>query len=448
MEGELHGKRALEEDAFTQVISNDLKKVSKRPTHEREYTTVLVSNLPKSVNQGKIRKQFSDCGRIRHIDIVDSTDGNSRFAKIEFYSHDESLAAITKTHKRMGNNEIIVEHLEGCTLWMTNFPPDFDVKHLKQLINSIDVVVLSVRLPSKKFNSNRRFAYIDVTKASDVAKCVNELNEKEINGYKIVVKVSNPLERTKRTDSASLERREVFIRNLNPEFTNETEIRSHFNEFGDIESVHIPNNDSTELHNSCAFVTFVTKEDASKSLQLNKTTWNDRNISVTLADKKSYLDRQVVKELMSKRGGKNVECMVTLFPIGDKVSKEQIRHFLQENGCNTDNQDIENIYLVSDHQGAIIQFKDSKLSAQCILKVQGQKFYNKVITCGTINELRNFNQQARYNKKTIKSAPQNIVATANTQTSIEPKASENIPPSSTKQPMSNDDFRKMFLGGK
>lgn len=447
MEEELHGKRTLEEDTSS-LNQNDLKKASKRPTHEREYTTVLVSNLPKSVNQGKIRKQFNDCGRIRHIDIVDSTDGNSRFAKIEFYSHDESLAAITKTHKRMGNNEIVVEHLEGCTLWMTNFPPDYDVKHLKQLLSSIDVVVLSVRLPSKKFNSNRRFAYIDVTNKSDVTKCVDELNGKDINGYKVVVKVSNPLERTKRTDSASLERREVFARNLNPDFTNETEIRSQFDQFGEIESVHIPNNDPTELHNSCAFVTFVTKEDASKSLQLNNTTWNDRKISVTLADKKSYLDRQVVKELMSKKGGKNVECMVTLFPIGDKISKEQIRHFLQENGCNTNGEDIKNIYLVSDHQGAIIEFKDRKLSAQCILKVQGQKFYNKVITCGTINELRNFNQHARFAKKATKLTQPKETVTSKIQTPIESSKADANPPSSTKQPMSNDDFRKMFLGGK
>lgn len=440
MEPELHIKRTLEEDT-SNLDQNEVKKVFNRPTHEREYTTILVSNLPKSVNQGKIRKLFSDCGRIRYIDIVDTLDGSSRFAKIEFYSHDESLAALTKTHKGMGYNEITVEHLEDCTLWLTNFPPDYDVKQLKQLINSIDVIVLSVRLPSKRFNSNRRFAYVDVTKRSDASKCVEELNGREIDGYNLVVKLSNPLEKTKRTDAASLERREVFIRNLNPEFTSETEIRSHLNSFGEIESVHIPKHHSTELHNSCAFVTFVTKENAAKSLELNSTTWNDRNISVTIADKKSYLDRQYVKDLMSRRGGKDVNGIVTLFPIGDKVSKEQIRHFLSGKGCTTDINDIENIYLVTDHQGVIVKFKDAKLSAECILKVQGQRFYNKVLSCGTLNDLRNFREHPKDVKKND-SNPKEALTKPKHIISVETKKSD----PSSKQPMSNDDFRKMFLG--
>lgn len=436
MEGELHVKRGLEE---TNPTLDHRKKFNSRQTHQREYTTVLVSNLPKSINQGKLRKQFADCGRIRYVDIVDSFDGSSRLAKIEFQSHDECLSALTKTHKLVGNNEITVATLEGCTLWITNFPPYFDVKHLKQLFQTISVVVLSIRLPSKRFNPNRRFAYVDVTSKRDVVKCIEALNDKQIQQYKLVVKLSNPAERQKRTDAASLERREVFIRNLDPQLANEDALRTKFQQCGQIESIHIPPQDDNII-NACAFITFSGKEEANVALKSNGTTWNDRNISVTLADRKSYLERQEVKELMSKTRNKETTDTITLYPISDKISKEQIRRFLQEQDCVKHPDEIKKIYLVTDYHGAIVQFKDMKVGANCMLKLQGRKFMNKVINCGTIVDLQRNKPEGQKNHERKPCAPQHITL------AVEKEISNESPKQSSKPAMSNNDFRRMFLG--
>lgn len=450
-------KRSLEDSNETATSDNIKKKIAKIPlTHKREYTTVLVSNLPKSVNQGKLRKLFSDCGKIRHVDIADSLEKKSRFAKIEFFSYDECLSALTKTNKYVGQNEIKVDYLRDCTLWITNFPPYYDIKFLKQLFHFLNVVVLSIRLPSKKFNSSRRFAYIDVTSTEDAKKCVDKLNKKCIDGYDLVVKLSNPLERNKRTDSASLERRELFIRNLDPRYTTEEELRSYFDRFGEIESIHIPssqqltndegsnNNDNrNRIRNACAFISYKIKEDAQKSLQLNETEWNGRVISVSLADSKPYLDRQRVKKLMNNHTihtSKNNRIM-SLYPINDKVSKEQIRSFLWDQKCIEQDSDIENIYLVTDYQGCIIEFKDMKKCNETILRLQGTKFYNQMIHCGTIANLRN-------NKyKNYPSSIKIISPTENQNDQSNRKSNVMInKESQSKSNMSNADFRKIFLG--
>ena len=120
---------------------------------------------------------------------MDSLDKGSRFGKIEFSSYDECLSALTKTNKLVSQNEMRVESLRECTLWIINFPPYSDIKLLKKLFHSMNVVVLSVRLPSKKFNSNRRFVYVDTTSIEDARKCAEQLNNKCIDGYDLVCQI-------------------------------------------------------------------------------------------------------------------------------------------------------------------------------------------------------------------------------------------------------------------
>ena len=60
------------------------KKANEALTRNRELTTVLVKNLPKSYNQNKVYKYFKHCGPIIHVDVADSLKKNFRFARIEF----------------------------------------------------------------------------------------------------------------------------------------------------------------------------------------------------------------------------------------------------------------------------------------------------------------------------------------------------------------------------
>lgn len=432
-------KRPLDEDPPVTATSSS-KKANETPTRNRELTTVLVKNLPKSYNQNKVYKYFKDCGPILHVDIADSLEKSFRFARIEFAKYDGALAALTKTYKIVGQNEITVSHLIDCTLWMTNFPPNYTQREIRGLFNNLKIVILSIRLPSLRFNTNRRFAYIDVTSKEDANACVEKLNGLEIEGYMLVTKISNPLERSKRTDSATLEGREIIIRNVNAELLDENTLKELFEQFGNIEKINIPGGQKEySFNNCCAFITFEKKCYAEKALQMNKTMLHDREISVGLADKKPFLERKEVKRLLTLRNSKELESLTCLFPVSDKVSSSQIEEFLREE-LHVDISQVEKVHLVSDFNGAIIIFRDEKLAAKMAMILNGSQFQGKVVRSGTINDMKKYHNN-RYNN-TVKDAKSSRINT------MQKRPNHQVKDKTTdkQEQMSNDDFRKMFLG--
>lgn len=402
------------------------KKLGTKTGTRREITTVLVRNLPKSYNQAKVRKYFQDCGQISQIDVTESLDKTCRLARVQFGRHDEAITALTKTYKRIGQNEITVSLLENCTLWLTNFPPLYTVRDVRELIQGVNVVVLSVRLPSLRFDSNRRFAYVDLSSFEEVDLAIAGLNGKNVEGYSLVVKKSNPLERAQRTDYGAAERREIMVRHLGANQLNEEYLRRHFTTFGDVESVIIPAN-QTKSMNGYAFVTFHDQSAAKAASQIEKL--DEEPVQVVLADKKAFVERQRVKRIMSSR--KNDDRIVALYPLSDKTSKLQIESLLLDKVVATTD-DIYEVLLVTDKEAALVSFKNSQLAAKCMISLNGIEFQRRILHCGTVRDL---NQQKYDNRKDrvsleMEPAPQQVA----------PDAPGNG------QKLSNDDFRRMFLG--
>lgn len=435
-------KRAIEQD------NDELENINKRAKNnhitDRSLNAVIVKNLPRSYNNGKIKKVFQDCGMVKSIETSDTLDRKARYARLEFTNHDEALAALTKTYKKLGSNEIEVTLLKDSTIWMTNFPPSFGIKQLKNLFFNINIVPISIRLPSHKYNTNRRFCYIDVPSEKDCTKSINALNDLQLGRYKLVVKSSNPEEKTKRTDAGVLERRELFIRNLNPQYLVKEHINETFNKYGTIERITIPTS-SNEHHNGCAFVTFYEKSDAEKALALDKTEVDGRQISVQLADNKAYLERKELIEILNSKNYAKQDEYVSIYPISDRLSKEQVRDFVVETGSiNPD--DITRVYLATDYKGAIIKLQNSALAAKCCVALDHTKFMNKIVSVGTIMDLKNSKRHSNHiteddessrNQQKIRQNNIDGRNDNNTATSIAPAANGD---------MSNDDFRKMFLG--
>ncbi|CCD27242.1 U6 snRNP complex subunit PRP24 NDAI_0K00510 [Naumovozyma dairenensis CBS 421] len=446
-------KRSVEEEenSIPQGISKP-KKQNDTETKNRELTTVLVKNLPKSANQTKMHKFFQDCGIINHIDIVDSNDKKSRLARLEFSTFLEASSALTKTFKKVGPNNIIeVTSLHGCTIWMTNFPPSFEAKNIRQLIqDETGMIVVSIRLPSLKYNSNRRFAYIDLCSKEDAQSVIQNLNNMDLNGYKLVVKISNPSDRSKRTDLSTIERREIIIRNLNPMTLTEEKLRNHFGECGEIERITIPHRQRENVesfHNGCAFIVFSTATQANNALELNKSEFLGREISVGLADKKPYLERKEVKRLLHSKNTKELARIISLYPLSDRVTKSNIKSFLHETFPNRSvGDEMEDIYLVSDKNGAFIILKDEKLAGIYLMGLNMKMFHNKVIHCGTVNDLKGNANGIHLDKKQNNNNNNKINTIEKKPSKDILKAPAGLEKEQSQKKLSNDDFRRMFLG--
>ncbi|CEP62854.1 U6 snRNP complex subunit PRP24 LALA0_S06e05358g [Lachancea lanzarotensis] len=431
-------KSSYQEDA--QDKSPENKRAHHSHRRNREVSTVIVKYLPLNYNFFKVRKLFSGCGDVEHIEVVKSPDENSKIARIEFKSHDDVLSALTKSHKQIGGNEIVVEKLQNSTIWVTNFPPNFEASSLRQLFKEAGGTVLSVRLPSLRFDAHRRFAYVDLVSADEARSVIEKLNGALLGSYKLVVKLSEPSAAEKRSDSTILERRQVTVKNLDHFKVTQEKLTQEFSRFGEIEKVSFPtprvlengNEGSQKLNRGFAFIDFVLPECAEAALELDNSKLEGRDMNVILSDRRAYLDRQTVKQLLAQRS--HTDHVVSIYPLDDKTPTFQLQNFILERAQVSD-EDIKAIYLVADHEGALVLAKDSKIAAKIALAINGSQFRKRVILCGDIKDLKHHTATNDQQKQ--------VQARKSTDAKPSPDNYSNSPHSSGQ--MTNEDFRRMFL---
>lgn len=279
-------------------------------SRDREHNTVIVSNLDQGIKLEDLRRFFADCGEIKDINL----NSNKNIATIEFGDNEGALAAMTRHLKRIGSykNEIHIQSGQSTTLWVTNFPPSETDDSLRQLFSSHGQV-LSIRFPSLKFNTHRRFCYIQFSSASEAFDAMTALNGKELSQQgqdekkstlSLVVKISDPQKKTDRT-GAIYEDREVFVKGIDFKSVDESRIRKLFEPYGSIERIRLPlsqgNKKQGRLHDGYCFIVLETAEAAQKSvIGLNGVELESRTIHVSIAAKSGT-------KISSKVVGNNTE---------------------------------------------------------------------------------------------------------------------------------------------
>ncbi|AGO12624.1 AaceriAER285Cp [[Ashbya] aceris (nom. inval.)] len=419
-------KRAL--DDAPDPDSNG-KKPHSGTTVNREICCVVVRNLPKSYNNHKIKRFFQQCGEIRCVDTILVKEEASKVARIEFASYNEVLAALTMSFKKVGTREIVVEAMHGCTLWVTNFPPTYAGREVRRLFEDLGLQCLSVRMPSLRYNAGRRFAYIDLPSSESAAAAVHALHGKELDGYKLVVKLSDPVNRVPRSDAGTKEKREILIRGLDFVKVTLENLQGLVEPFGEIEKLVLPlNNNSGDGQNrGFAFVTYKDAAAAEAALSLHDTVFEDRRLTVVKADQKPYLERQKVKQILFSR--KPQPNILGLFPLPDTLSKEYIRRLVKEKAHFLDDNELEDILLVSDQEGALLIFREEKTAAKVALALNMSTHGKDILHCGDVRSLMQHSRHLEPASSTVKSG----------------ESSSHIEPSDATKKMTNDDFRRILL---
>ena len=125
--------------------------------------------------------------------------------------------------------------------------------------------IIDVRFPSLKYNTHRRFCYVQF-KSSSQAEAATEQNGKPVDGkLKLVAKISNPSIKEDRTGPLH-EGREVYISNVNWNATEE-ELSEVFSRHGHVEKVRIPRKVDGKSK-GVAFVVFATKVTSSSPIAM------------------------------------------------------------------------------------------------------------------------------------------------------------------------------------
>lgn len=222
----------LTETRHTSEAPSDAASISQK--RDREHTSIIVQRLPQSATQTKIRQFFSDAGTVRNVTLKPEKD--SMVAIVEFESSEEAEYALMKEGKGFEGHDITIKRGQSTTLYVANYPAHADEAYIRKLFETCGEI-LSIRFPSLKYNTHRRFCYVQFAKSDD-AVGATKLDGTDVEGLKLIAKISNPDAKKKR-DGATAEGREVYVYRLNFRI-NKREIQEAFAQFGNIERVNIP----------------------------------------------------------------------------------------------------------------------------------------------------------------------------------------------------------------
>lgn len=470
------------------------------PKRDRENATVIVKNLPSDVTQTKVRQYFKDYGHINYITaLVQDSSGQSSTALIEFKSLEDARSALLRDGKYLGQSQLIVQSGYDLTVYVANYPPVADQKYIRNIFRDCGEI-LSVRLPSLKVNTHRRFCYVSFRDREASAKAVQMEGTVIESKYRLLAKYSDPGHKKIR-EGAVAEGREIHVTNLDRAVT-EAEIRDVFSKSGIVTRVNIPVSLAGK-NRGFAYLDFETKDQAEKAAaDLNNVKFRSQILQVEISRESQV--KTTAKNINSDMGsaspasssrdtegdnsmGNTTDDMqpnptaseisartVALLGLPDTVNDARVRALAEPLGK------VIQVVLQPSRGGAKIEFADAATAGKASLEFDSMEFEGRKLRTGTLEELRHGKAERTenrivYGSKDRKPPSKSIVGASSlmppplvrrpvlgkvgakrgvgpgfrkTVSATEAKAGENAAASESKPvPKSNADFKAMFLSG-
>lgn len=456
--------------------SEELLQASKRPKNnvtaisetneqtlkrDRENTSVMVRNLPADVTLTALRKYFREYGNTVNITTRKADDGSSSSALVEFESPDEMQSALLRDNKYFGESQISVKPGTALTIYVTNYPPTADEPYIRGLFKDCGEI-FSVRFPSLKFNTHRRFCYVSFEDQEGAAKATKLDGKLLDDKFKLVSKYSDPSGKKKR-EGAVAESRELRIKNIGQK-TTEDDLRTMFEKHGKVESIKIIKN-MKGVNRGTAFAVMGTKEEAEKAaLALDKAQLGsniievevsrDTNFKPTASNKVTAPSGDVAMADAPSRAEIQSRSMA-IIGLPDTVNDSRVRALAEEHGG-----DVIKIVLRPDRGGAIVEFREAATAGRAMMSLNGHEITpDEKLRTGTVDELF---KERKAQVKAASFMPQGQVrrpaaigqrpkqraglgAASNATSTAKPETEK---PESAAAPKSNADFKALFLGNK
>ncbi|EPE28617.1 RNA-binding, RBD [Glarea lozoyensis ATCC 20868] len=374
---------------------------------DRENTTVMVTNLPVEATQTKVRQYFKEYGHINSLAIKPEPDKGSATAVIEFRSPLDVQSALLRDMKYFVDRQIRVQPATGQTLYVCNFPPTADDAFFRKLFKDCGEI-FSIRWPSLKYNTTRRFVYVTF-RTREAAAAATRLDGEQVAGqYKLVAKYSDPGAKKER-EGAMAEEREVHVTGIDFSL-NERDLKEIFGKYGTVDKVRLlkkPNGESK----GAGFISFEKKGDATAALVLDKTKVKSRVLTVEVSLGKNYkptatnkgqsmspapdADGDSVMSVSPRHDGlanthaqhapapaDNSNRTITLMNIPDTVNDARVRAVVEPYGA------LVKVVLRPDHQGAIIEYVEVASAGKAALALEGHEIVpGKKLRTGGLKDL-------------------------------------------------------------
>lgn len=430
---EAEGSAAKKLKATANGAGEDL--AAQQLKRDRENTSVLVTNLPLEVTQTKVRQYFKEYGHINNLAIRKESDGKAAAALIEFRSIEDAQSALLRDGKYFADHQIEVKPGTGRTLYVTNFPPKADEDYIRKLFKSCGEI-FSIRWPSLKYNTHRRFCYVSF-RTPEAAAAATKLDGKLLeNRFKLDAKYSNPLQKKTR-EGATNEGRELHIGNLD-KMAVEDDVSTVFSKYGTVESVRILRNIAAKSKGA-GFVVMSTKTEAENAIKdLDKTKFMSQILQVEIAEAKNFKpistmtgsvgfaspapedqtdrdgDARMHTDLPSvsgpggytSRGALHAPAnpskaeiqarTITLLDVPDTINTTRLHALCEPYGH------IIKLVLRPDHSGAIVEYADTAAAGKAALGLEGHEIVpGRKIRTGGLKDLFDSRDEKRTDRIVI-----------------------------------------------
>lgn len=364
-------KSRTEEDAIAtveQTQPEDLKR-------DREHATILVENLPEKAAEGKLRQFFSNCGIVKSLKLLDQ--GAS--ALVEFEDDQAARYALSRDGQEFEGAILSVVLDTGSTVFFTNYSPTADEKEVRALLESYGEII-STRFPSLQGNKKRRFCYVQFKLPGEAQNAVKNLDGKEVNGFALICKISNPAVKKSRQETSVNDGRTVFIGRLNFK-ASEGEVKEAFAKYGKIQLIRMPLHETMKNRNKgIAFVTYDSNEEAQAALEMNGKKIKDREIKVEVATDVARSTRHESTPAQANGGRQDrsapsegqtgmleprSERTIFLTNLADTVNEARLRVLAAKYG------EVVKCILKTNHQGALIEYASIAQAGEAALGLDG-----------------------------------------------------------------------------
>ena len=393
-------------------LKKEVQQQDQQPKRDREHTSVLVTGLPVHVTQTLVKKFFSEYGHIKNLTVKPEKDQQSAVALIEFRAIEEARSALMRRY--FDRNPICVSPASDLTLFVTNFPPYADDKFIHEIFKNCGDI-FSIRWPSLKYNTHRRFCYVSFRDPAASAKAT-QLHGKMLDGrYRLEAKYSDPGNKKAR-EGAVAEGREVHITSIDEDYS-ESDIRDVFSKYGRVDSVKILHNKEGKSRGS-GFVVFEAKEQAEaavKALDKTKVGWSILNVEISVhknykpvsktvrartgtpsgnaAETEELVEIGESGEASNSRGEARRNHTFALMGLPDTVNDARVRDLVDEYGK------VVKLILRHDRGGAIVEFADAITAGKASLALEGREYEGQTLRTGPVRDLFKNKAQVYQNTK-------------------------------------------------
>ncbi|WFC99161.1 Splicing factor [Malassezia yamatoensis] len=257
------------------------------PSRDREFSSIMVSNLPPHTQVSDLLKFFKECDGLLEVvgprpeTTADGKSPSSSAAQVEFQDREAAAAARTRDLKRIEEHEVHIAPSYLCTLYVTNFPPETNDEQIRELFGKYGSL-FDVRWPSRKFVQSRRFCYVQYTKPDYAQAALVEHGKQWTDEFALQVFLSNPSHKKQRTD-ANANERELYMTGL-PRNAQKEQIKSFFEQHAPVEEVRLPLRPDGKSR-GIAFISFYNAIEARRAMQAtNSTRFLGRLVAVMLSE--------------------------------------------------------------------------------------------------------------------------------------------------------------------